>query len=139
MRVIRKADGSWKKVIFYNTTVTALLQYSEQYLVKMRDVFRVFYENRDEVALLWRPHPLMEATIESMRQELREEYREIVEKYREERWGIFDDTSDMDRAVILSDGYYGDWSSVMHLCQKVGLPIMTQNAYVIDCIPEEKE
>ena len=139
MKVIRKPDGSWKKVIFYNTTVTALLHYSEQYLVKMRDVFRVFYENRDEVALLWRPHPLMEATIESMRQKLREEYREIVERYREAGWGIYDDTSDMDRAVILSDGYYGDWSSVMYLCQKVGLPIMTQNAYVIDCIPEEKE
>ena len=74
-----------------------------------------------------------------MRQKLREEYREIVERYREAGWGIYDDTSDMDRAVILSDGYYGDWSSVMYLCQKVGLPIMTQNAYVIDCIPEEKE
>ena len=55
MRVIRKEDGSWKKVIFYNTTVTALLQHNGQYLEKMRDVFRVFYENRDEVALLLHP------------------------------------------------------------------------------------
>ncbi|MCI9336290.1 MAG: hypothetical protein HFH93_01925 [Lachnospiraceae bacterium] len=139
MKVIRKPDGSWKKIIFYNTTVTALLQYNEQYLVKMRDVFRIFYEMRDEVVLLWRPHPLFGATIESMRPQLGEEYKRIVEAYRKECWGIYDDTSDMDRAVCLSDGYYGDWSSVMHLCQKVGIPIMTQNAYLIDCIPEERE
>lgn len=139
MKVIRKPDGSWKKIIFYNTTVTALLYYNEQYLEKMRDVFRVFYENRDEVTLLWRPHPLFAATIESMRPELGERYKCIVEAYKRDRWGIYDDTSDMDRAIVLSDGYYGDWSSVMHLCQKVGMPIMTQNAYVIDNTQEEKK
>ena len=133
MRVIRKADGSWKKIIFYNTTVTALLQYNEQYLVKMRDVFRVFYENRDEVALLWRPHPLFASTIETMRPELGEEYSEIVEWYRDGEWGIYDDTPDMDRAVVLSDGYYGDWSSVGYLYQKIGKTIMIQN---IHSVPE---
>lgn len=131
MKVIRKPDGSWKKIIFYNTTVTALLQYNEQYLKKMRDVFRVFYENRDEVALLWRPHPLMGATIESMRQELREGYREIVRKYREGSWGIYDDSSDMDRAVVLSDGYYGDMSSVIWVYQNTRKPVMEQNVYII--------
>ena len=114
-KVIQRPDGSWKKVIFYNTTVTALLQHSEQYLVKLRDVLRVFYENQDEVALLWRPHPLMEATIESMRPELGAAYKEIVGAYRRDGWGVYDDSSDMDRAVCLSDGYYGDGSSVVQL------------------------
>ena len=114
-KVIQRPDGSWKKVIFYNTTVTALLQHSEQYLVKLRDVLRVFYENRDEVALLWRPHPLMEATIESMRPELGAAYKGIVGAYRRDGWGVYDDSSDMDRAVCLSDGYYGDGSSVVQL------------------------
>lgn len=127
MEVIRRPDGSWKKIIFYNTTVTALLQYNEQYLEKMRDVFRVFYENRDEVALLWRPHPLFGATIQSMRPELGETYRGIVESYRRDGWGIYDDTADMDRAVCLSDGYYGDMSSVVHLYKKVGKVLMLQN------------
>lgn len=131
MKVIRKPDGSWKKIIFYNTTVTALLQHNEQYLVKMRDVFRVFYENRDEVALLWRPHPLFASTIEAMRPGLGEAYREIVKRYREDGWGIYDDTSDMDRAVALSDAYYGDWSSVAWLYQIIEKPIMYQNVDVL--------
>lgn len=81
LRIIKKPDGSWKKIIFYNTSVSALLQNNERMLRKMEDVFRVFKENQEEVALLWRPHPLIKATIESMRPELWKAYEKIVEKY----------------------------------------------------------
>lgn len=128
LKIIQKPDGSRKKIIFYNTSVGALLRHDEKMLEKIQDVLRVFSENRDEVALLWRPHPLIKATIESMRPQLWAEYEKIVRKYREEGWGIYDDTADMDRAVILSDAYYGDRSSVVWLCQKTGKPVMIQNA-----------
>ena len=65
--VLEKEDGSRKKVILYNTSVTALLQHDEKMLVKMRSVFETFRESVEDVALLWRPHPLIKATIESMR------------------------------------------------------------------------
>lgn len=127
LKIIRKMDGSWKKIIFYNTSVTAMLQHDEQMLKKIESVFQIFRENRDEVALLWRPHPLMESTLISMRPELWEKYREIRKKYIEEGWGIYDDTVDMDRAVVVSDGYYGDWSSIVHLYQKTRKLVMIQN------------
>lgn len=92
-------------------------------------MFRVFYENRDEVALLWRPHPLFGATIQSMRPELGEVYREIVESYKRDGWGIYDDSSDMDRVVCLCDAYYGDWSSVAQICQEKGKIIMICNLF----------
>ncbi len=127
LRVIEKPDGSWKKIVFYNTSVSALLQHSEKMLRKMESVFEVFKENRDEVALLWRPHPLIQATIESMRPELWEGYKEVRGKYIAEGWGIYDDTADMDRAVALSDAYYGDGSSVVQLYRKIRKPIMLQD------------
>ena len=125
-KVIEKQDGQWKKIIFYNTSISALLENSEKMLDKMRDVFETFKENKDEIALLWRPHPLIKATIESMRPQLWEQYRKLVEQYKEEGWGIFDDTPDMDRAVALCDGYYGDASSVVQLCREAGKPVMLQ-------------
>lgn len=131
LKLIVKDDGTWKKVVFYNTSVAALLKNSEQMLVKMKDVFRIFYEYRDKITLLWRPHPLIPATIESMRVELRTEYQQIVEKYRAEGWGIYDDTPDLDRAIILCDAYYGDNSSVVQLCLKAGKPVMVQNASIL--------
>ena len=127
---IEKPDGSRKKIIFYNTGVTALLRNGEQYLQKLRDVLRVFYENRADVVLLWRPHPLMKATLESMRPQLCGEYQEIVQRYQAEGWGIYDDTADMDRALALSDAYYGDGSSIVHLCKEKGMPVMIQNVEV---------
>lgn len=127
LKIIEKPDGSWKKIIFYNTSVGALLHHNEKMLQKMQSVFEIFKENQDEVALLWRPHPLIRATIESMRPQLWEEYREIRDRYIEEGWGIYDDTSDVDRAIVLSDAYFGDWSSVVSLCQKVNKRYFIQN------------
>jgi len=126
LKVIERADGSWKKIIFYNTSVSALLKYNEAMNRKIKNVLRVLKENQEEVALLWRPHPLIEATIKSMRMELWEEYKEIVDTYRAEGWGIYDDTADVDRAIALSDAYYGDPSSLVQMCRRAGKPIIIQ-------------
>ena len=127
LQIIERADGSWKKIVFYNTSVGALLQYNEKMLQKMESVFEVFKGNQENVVLLWRPHPLIKATVESMRPQLWIEYDRLVRKYREEGWGIYDDSSDINRAIIISDAYYGDGSSVVALYKKTGKPIMIQN------------
>ncbi len=131
-KIIQKPDGSWKRIIFYNTSVSALLQHSEKMLKKMEYVFRIFKENQDEVALLWRPHPLIKATIESMRPQLWIEYEKIVKKYVDEGWGIYDDTADMNRAIAISDAYYGDRSSVVKLCEETDKPVMLQDIQVLE-------
>ena len=123
-RTICKFDGSRKKVIFYNTGITALLHNNEEWLEKIKGSLKVFKENRDEVALLWRPHPLIEETMKSMRPELLDKYLEIKEGYLREDWGIYDDTVDIDRAVALSDAYYGDNSSVVQLFIQVNKPVL---------------
>lgn len=130
-RIIEKPDGTWKKIILYNTSIGALLQNEEKMLDKMRSVFQTFKEQQDTVALLWRPHPLIESTIRSMRPQLWAEYGKLVQAYREEGWGIYDDTADMDRAVVLSDAYYGDQSSVVQVYQETGKPVMIQNVEVL--------
>lgn len=127
MKIIQKPDGSRKKIILYNTSVGALLQYNEQMLRKMKFVFSTFKENKNEVALLWRPHPLIKATVESMRPQLRAEYSKLVREYVEEGWGIYDDTANLNRAIEISDAYYGDGSSIVQLYQQTGKPIMMQN------------
>lgn len=127
LSIIEKSDGSWKKIFFYNTSVSALLQHGEKMLKKIESVFRSFQGNREEVALLWRPHPLIKATIESMRPQLWAAYEKLVNGYKEEGWGIYDDTADLERAIAISDAYYGDPSSVVQLCEKVEMPIMLQN------------
>ncbi len=132
MKVIRKPDGSWKKIILYNTSINSFLAHEDKMLRKMKNVFAIFKEHREDVALLWRPHPLLENTLRSMRGGLLDEYEEIVRQYKEEGWGIFDDTADMNRSVTLSDAYYGDGSSMVWLYQKAGKLAMIQDVDIID-------
>ena len=131
MNIIEKPDGTWKKIIFYNTAINALLRYEGKMLKKISSVLEFFKERQDEITLLWRPHPLIEGTIKSMRPQLWEEYAKIVSSYKQEGWGIYDDTTDMDRAVVLSDAYYGDQSSVVYVYRETGKPVMIQNAEII--------
>lgn len=131
LRIIQKPDGTYKKVIFYNTSISSLLNSGERMFLKMKNVFKQFKEKQEQVTLLWRPHPLMKDTLESMLPDLVKEYQQIVEEYKEEGWGIYDDTPDLDRAIAISDAYYGDGSSVVQLCQKVGMPIMIQNVGIL--------
>ncbi len=131
LKIIEKPNGMSKKIIFYNNSISALLQHNEKMITKMESVFKIFRENRNEVALLWRPHPLIQATIESMRPQLWKGYKELRDRYIKEGWGIYDDSADLDRAVVLSDAYYGDSSSVVQLYKRIGKPIMLQNVQIL--------
>lgn len=126
LELIEKPDGSWKKIIFYNTGITALLAHDEKWVNKIEEAFEIFKENQDEITLLWRPHPLIESTMQSMRPQILEKYLTLKETYLAEGWGIYDGSADMDRAVIMSDAYYGDASSISHLFRKVNKPVMLQ-------------
>ena len=100
-------------------------------LVKMRFVFETFKESVDDMALLWRSYPLIKATIEFMRPELWVDYEKLVEEYRAEGWGIYDDSAELDRAIALSDAYCGDHSSLVQLCQQAGMPVMIQDVEIV--------
>lgn len=126
-KIIRKPNGDFKKVILYNINMNVALDYEEKWIEKIKSVLKKFRENQEETALLWRPHPLTETTLKSIRPDLLEQYVEIKNRYIEEAWGIYDDTADMDRAIAISDAYYGDASSLVQLYQQTGKPIMIQN------------
>ncbi|MBM7566467.1 hypothetical protein [Paenibacillus sacheonensis] len=124
-KLIERADGTEKKVILYNTSLAALLEGNEKVLSKLRDVIEVF-KRREDVVLLWRPHPLSKSAYQSMRPHLREEYERIIEDYKRQQIGIFDDSADLHRAIALSDAYYGDGGSMIALYACTGKPMMAQ-------------
>ena len=130
--VIYSKDGRKKKVILYNTSLSAFLNSSDEMLIKIKNTLDFFKNNTDKTALLWRPHPLLESTIKSMRPDLLDDYHTIISEYCRDNWGIFDDSSDLDRAIAISDAYYGDHSSLVVLCKEKGMPIMIQNVNVLN-------
>lgn len=115
-----------KKVILYNTSVGSILRGDSAYIEKLKDVLDYFKTQMD-VILWWRPHPLSTTTYDSMRPALLDEYLNLVEEYKNAGYGIYDDTPDLHRALICSDAYYGDRSSLVALYQVTGKPVLLQS------------
>ncbi len=135
--LIYDKTGKRKKVILYNISLSDLLN-QEDMLDKIEDTLAFFEKNRDYV-LWWRPHPLYESTIISMRPNLLERYRRMVKQYQAEDWGIFDTGEDLEWAIAETDAYYGDGSSVVQLYLEAGKPILYQNTQVKNALEEEIE
>lgn len=126
----REFLGQGKKVIFFNTHLRGLMQgKSEQFLRKLEWVFNFFQKQRD-VVLLWRPHPLMVETARAMNPEAVEPYLQLVDRYKRERIGIYDDSKELHRAIDLSDAYYGSGSSVVELFRQQGKPVMLMSEQI---------
>lgn len=126
----REFLGQGKKVIFFNTHLRGLMQgKSEQFLRKLEWVFN-FFQKREDVVLLWRPHPLMVETARAMNPEAVEPYLKLVERYRRQKIGIYDDSRELHRAIDLSDAYYGSGSSVVELFRQQGKPVMLMSEQI---------
>lgn len=101
-----------KKVILYNTSIGTALTETKSFIEKIRNTLEYFKRSEDMV-LWWRPHPLLISTFSAMREEYANEYIDIVETYKHEGYGIYDDTIDYHKAILYSDIYYGDKKSSM--------------------------
>jgi hypothetical protein len=157
---IYKTDGTKKKLVFYNTSLGALLADAKEndpsylqgslYVRKVAavlDTFKRRAEGKGDVVLLWRPHPLMLSTIHSMAPHLSADWGRIVENYKRENYGIYDESGDLHRAIAVSDCYYGDGSSVSALFRQLDKKIYFQyfdnkqkinlipwNGFFVDCL-----
>lgn len=110
-----------KKVFLYNTHLRKI--YDGTIVDEVKYVLGVMAEYED-VVLLWRPHPLSTATAEQVNEQLAKNYIQLVEYVKKLQYVIYDETSDVDRTIVLSDAYIGDIeSSVVQLYGITGKPI----------------
>ncbi len=132
-----KEKMNGKKVYFYNTSIGGMLGNTKQFLMKMEYVFKCF-QGRKDVCLLWRPHPLLESTFDSMRKEYRPIYDKLKGYFIENGLGIYDDTPDIEKTIAWCDAYIGDeGSSVTSLFGIAGKPVFILNNNITS-IPDRR-
>lgn len=128
--------ASDKKLFFYNTSIEEAILYKEGFLKKLAYVFFQF-KDREDFCLIWRPHPLLEATFSSMLPELGRKYLAIQERFIQDGYGIYDDTESPEQAMALADAYLGGWTSALATMFGItGKPLflLDQNVH---CLPEQ--
>ena len=123
-------NGEKKKIIIYHTTVSSIAQFGEKAIEKIRNVFRIFDENKDRIALIWKPQPLRYSSVGENHPKLLSSFEKLEEEYKTRGYGIYDDLEADDPALGLSDAYYGDASPLAYKCRNLGLPVMIQDVTI---------
>ena len=116
-----------KKCLLLNTTIEDFLE-SDNYIIdKLYSVFKVAL-SRNDIVIVWRPHPLLYATIKALRPEYADKYKALVDYYINNNVGVYDKTADISRAVAVSDAYIGSYySSVIALYEVINKPVFKIN------------
>ena len=114
-----------KKVVILNSSIGSLLS-EEKYLEKLENRIESIIAFK-EIILIWRPHPLLEATINSMRTVFKDKYSLIMHKCKNSDRIIVDNLPDTMASTYISDGMISDISSWMRQYVATGKPILMLN------------
>lgn len=138
----REIPAQWRPIlegkmaVMLNTSLNQVLFDGAAYLNKLRWVFGCLRERKD-TALIWRPHPLLNTTLRSMRPELAAGYEALEREMLEGGWGILDQSPDLAETIRLSDAYIGEsCSSVVNLFGAAGRPIFILDNYITGAFEE---
>ena len=116
-----------------------ILCYKGVLIKKLQHFFELIAQRKD-IALIWRPHPLTEATIKSMRTEIYESYIELKRYFMDNEIGVFDTTPDIAYTIAVSDGYIGsDGSSVINMFSAAGKPVFIFNDLIFNEFSENEK
>lgn len=119
-----------KKVVFYNTSISSLLEGKEERLDKIEELFKTAAK-RDDIVILWREHPLLEATLNSMCPNLKKRFDNLRRDFIKSGIGIIDKTADVEISAAISDAYVGESSSsIVDLMRVVNKPRFLQGKKV---------
>lgn len=123
-KIDRSEGAEEKKVFLVNTHLHNLMSSPEKFIEYMKNLRALFYKNKARAVMLWRPHPLSKDTILAVRPEIYEKYLRMEEEFKRLPNGIYDTSSDLDRALTVSDAYLGDHSSLVPLYGVTGKSMM---------------
>lgn len=113
-----------KKIVFFNTNVSLILNNSYEFINNMHRLFNKFREYKDEYYIIWREHPLSESTIRSMRPQMLQQYILLKQEFEEQGLGMLDKQPDPYYAMCISDCYFGAGGSLIPIYGILGNPMM---------------
>ncbi len=119
-----------KKVILVNSTIDRLLN-DPNWSNSMLELLKKFDDTTDMI-LIWRPHPLLKATITSMRPHQAKEFSDVVCAMESHRNVIVDTTPSVHAAMKLSDALISDYSSIVMQYIFTGKPALLTNGKSFD-------
>lgn len=112
-----------KKVVLLNTTIDDVLN-NHNWIKETINILNSFIED-DSIVLIWRAHPLIDITLNTMKSEYAHIYKQIVEQVKLCKNIILDDNADIYKAIKISDGLISGYSSIIFQYIITGKPVLS--------------
>lgn len=100
-----------RKVCLINSSISSFLEWDNFISVLKGMINKLVCEG--QYSILWRPHPLLESTINSMRKAKRKEYDEFCKWFSGQSCCVKDELADSRYAIHFSDILLSDYSSLI--------------------------
>lgn len=118
-----------KTILLYCLSVEKILFYSANVIDKIRNTVQRLKKQAD-VVIWWLPmwdiNKLDGAILEFVPETLAA-YGRLVEEFKSQDMGIYDESGGVVRAISMSDAYYGDDGILVPIYTKIGKPVMIQD------------
>ena len=124
--IVKKSDGTNKKIVVYYIGLSSILEYKQQAIDKIKNVIDTFNENRADILLIIKQHSLIGAALRELAPEIYAEYTRVIELCKSADWIITADDYDDEQLAAVSDAYYGDTSKLAQEFRNYGKPVMIQ-------------
>lgn len=105
-------DFGGDRVVMLNTSISLFMQQKERFLDKIEYLMELV-KHMEGITLVWRPHPLLFTTAQSLGLKYAARLTELEEKFQKEKIGVLDQTLDVGETVALCDAYLGETASSM--------------------------
>ena len=115
-------DFGGDRAVMLNTSISLFMKQRERFLDKIEYLMNLAKQLKG-ITLVWRPHPLLHATAQTMGETYAARLTDLENKFLEEKIGVLDRTRDVGVTVALCDAYLGETaSSMIHMFGIAGKP-----------------
>lgn len=111
-----------RKVFLLSTGIGSILV-DNQWFEKIKDTINPFLKNED-IFLIWRVHPLMKQTMETMKKDMWDDFRELEAEIIKRENIIMDYSDDAYLSFAAADALISDHSSIMFQFMATEKPVM---------------
>ena len=112
-----------KKKMLLNTNISLILNNNEGFIENMSRIFRILNQ-RSDVFVIWREHPLTNETLKSMKPGMLNAYEELKEDFIKSGLGVLDTNTEAYEAMYFSDCYFGAGGSLAPIYAATGKPML---------------
>ncbi len=123
-------NGEGKEVVLFYSSMSCIAQYRDRYIEKLNRTFEVFKEFSDKITVIW----IVDRDVNALTGNGYKGYADTVgslnraiKMYSEPDNVILCDEESTDKAIAISDAFYGDRGILMNRFRRTGRPIMIQN------------